>query len=76
MNERFLVLGVVIALACGLIFTCLPPARAAEADPTISCAVCGKQIKKSKAIRVIQDGHTYYVCSEACVAKLKKKKKQ
>jgi YHS domain-containing protein len=76
MSERFLVLGALIALACALSFAGgTPPARAAEADPAISCAVCGKQIKKSKAIRVIQDGHTYYVCSEECVVKLKKKKK-
>jgi YHS domain-containing protein len=54
----------------------LLPLRAHAADETIKCAVCGKQVKKDKAIRVIQDGRTYYVCSEECLAKLKKKKKK
>jgi YHS domain-containing protein len=51
------------------------PPRAAAADEEISCAVCGKKVKKTKAIRVIQDGRVYYVCSQECVEKLKKKKK-
>jgi YHS domain-containing protein len=51
------------------------PPRAAAAEEEITCAVCGKKVKKSKAIRVIQDGRVYYVCSAECVEKLKKKKK-
>jgi YHS domain-containing protein len=64
-------------LLTGAIFlsALMQPLRAHAADDTIKCAVCGKQVKKDKAIRVIQDGRTYYVCSEECVAKLKKKKK-
>jgi YHS domain-containing protein len=64
-----LLTGAVIALAL------LLPLRADAAEETIKCAVCGKQVKKDKAIRVIQDVRTYYVCSEECLAKLKKKKK-
>jgi YHS domain-containing protein len=53
----------------------LAKAKEKEADETISCAVCGKQVKKSKAIRVVKDGKVYYVCSDACRVKLMNKKK-
>jgi YHS domain-containing protein len=53
-----------------------PPMRAAKAEETVTCAVCGKQVKKSKAIKVIQDGRVYYVCSNECRVKLQQKKKK
>ena len=56
-----------------------PPMRAAAADETVACAVCGKQVKKSKAIKVVKDGKVYYVCSDECRVKLmnaKAKKKK
>ena len=31
---------------------------------------------RSDAIKVIQNGRVYYVCSEACLVKLKQKKKK
>jgi YHS domain-containing protein len=52
------------------------PVRAAKSEETVTCAVCGKRVKKSQAIKVIQDGRVFYVCSEACLAKLKQKKKK
>jgi len=51
------------------------PPRAAAAEEEITCAVCGKKVKKSKAVRVIRDGRVYYVCSEECKQKFEKKKK-
>jgi YHS domain-containing protein len=67
-----------LILALALLTVIVPPlARAKDkgADETITCAVCGKQVKQSKAIRVVKDGHVYYVCSDACREKLMKKKK-
>jgi YHS domain-containing protein len=49
---------------------------AAKGEETITCAVCGKQVKKSKAIKVIQNGRVCYVCSEACLAKLRQQQKK
>jgi YHS domain-containing protein len=65
----------VLALAFLLLRGPLPPAAAAQ-ETTLKCAVCGKQVKKDKAIRVILNGRVYYVCSQACLEKLKKQKKQ
>jgi hypothetical protein len=65
--------GLVLAMA--LVATLGSPAgRAAKAEESVTCAVCGKQVKKSDAIKVIKDGRVYYVCSDKCLAKLKKKK--
>jgi YHS domain-containing protein len=76
MIARSIILTAVILLL-GALFasSILLPVRAGAAEETITCAVCGKQVKKSKAIRVIKDGRTYYVCSQECLAKLQKKKK-
>jgi TRASH domain-containing protein len=63
-----------LALALLMLAAPLPRARAAP-EATVTCAACGKQVKKDKAIRVIIDGRVYYVCSQACLEKLKKKKK-
>jgi YHS domain-containing protein len=65
--------GAVLALAMLMLFS--PPPRALAAGETVTCAVCGKQVKKEKAIRVIQNGRVYYVCSQECLQKLQKKKK-
>ena len=62
-------------LALALLALLAPPSRAA-APETVTCAVCGKQVKKDKAIRVIQNGRVYYVCSQECLEKIKRKKKQ
>ena len=63
-------------LALALLALLAPPSRAAATPETVTCAVCGKQVKKDKAIRVIQNGRVYYVCSQECLEKLKRKKKQ
>jgi YHS domain-containing protein len=65
--------GALLALALLMLFS--PPPRALAAGETVTCAVCGKQVKKDKAIRVIQNGKIYYVCSQECLKKLQKKKK-
>ncbi len=62
-----------LALAILMLFG--PPPRVLAAGETVTCAVCGKQVKKEKAIRVIQNGKIYYVCSQECLQKLQKKKK-
>ena len=65
------------SLALAILMLCVPlPHAGAAQETTVTCAVCGKQVKKDKAIRVIIDGRVYYVCSQACLEKLKKKKKQ
>jgi YHS domain-containing protein len=72
---RFVRIGTaILALALLVLSVPLPRAGAAR-EATVTCAVCGKQVKKDKAIRVIIDGRVYYVCSQACLEKLKKKKK-
>ena len=68
--------ALMLALALLSAFSAPPGhAKDKEADETITCAVCGKQVKKSKAIRVVKDGRVYYVCSDACRVKLMNKKK-
>jgi YHS domain-containing protein len=65
---------VILALALSAALAIFPP-RVRAADETITCAVCGKQVKKSKAIKVIKDGRVYWVCSQECADKLRNKKK-
>ncbi len=31
-----------------------------------TCAFCHKAIQESKALRIVQDGQIYYVCSSRC----------
>lgn len=62
-------------LALALLTPMIRSPGASAAEETITCASCGKQVKKSKAIKVVINGRVYYVCSEECVEKLKKQKK-
>ena len=62
-------------LALAMLALLAPPHSAAAAE-TITCAVCGKKVPKDKAIRVILNGRVYYVCSQACLEKLKKKESE
>jgi hypothetical protein len=63
--------GALMALA--LLVLLAPPLPLAAAEENVKCASCGKEVKKSKAIKVIQDGRIYYVCSKECADKIKKK---
>jgi hypothetical protein len=61
-----------VLLALALLVAVAPLSPAEAASDTITCASCGKEVKKKQAIKVIKDGRVYYVCSQSCADKIKK----
>ena len=46
-------------------------AGAAMAEETITCPVLKQKVAKSKAIKVVHKGKTYYVCCDSCADQIK-----
>jgi YHS domain-containing protein len=67
--KRFL--GPVLATA--LLLTSVGGVLAAKGDKeeTITCPVLKQKVLKSKAIKVVHNGKTYYVCCDSCAEQIK-----
>jgi len=61
------------ALAATLLLTSVSGALAAKNDKEemIVCPVLKQKIPKSKAIKVVHNGKTYYVCCDSCAEQIK-----
>ena len=64
------------ALATTLLLTSVSGVLAAknEKDEMITCPVLKQKVLKSKAIKVVHNGKTYYVCCDSCADQIKKGK--
>jgi YHS domain-containing protein len=64
------------ALATALLFTSVGGVLAAKSDKDemITCPVLKQKVLKSKAIKVVHNGKTYYVCCDSCADQIKKGK--
>jgi YHS domain-containing protein len=63
-------------LAASLLITSVGSVLAAksEKDEMITCPVLKQKVLKSKAIKVVHNGKTYYVCCDSCADQIKKGK--
>lgn len=61
------------ALAMTLMLTGVTGALAAkgEKEATVTCPVLKQKVAKSKAIKVVHNGKTYYVCCDSCADQIK-----
>ena len=61
------------ALAVALLLTSAGGVLAAKGDKdeTIICPVLKQKVLKSKAIKVVHNGKTYYVCCDSCAEQIK-----
>ena len=61
------------ALVVTLLLTSVSGALAAKNDKEemIVCPVLKQKIPKSKAIKVVHNGKTYYVCCDSCAEQIK-----
>lgn len=61
------------ALAASLLLTSAGGVLAAKNDKEamIVCPVLHQKIQKSKAIKVVHNGKTYYVCCDTCAEKIR-----
>ena len=61
------------ALAAALTLTSVGGVLAAKGDKeeTIICPVLKQKVPKSKAIKVVHNGKTYYVCCDSCAEQIK-----
>jgi len=64
------------ALATTLLITNVGGVLAAKSDKDemITCPVLKQKVLKSKAIKVVHNGKTYYVCCDSCADQIKKGK--
>jgi YHS domain-containing protein len=62
-----------LALAATLLMTSVGGALAAKNDKEemVVCPVLKQKIPKSKAIKVVHNGKTYYVCCDSCAEQIK-----
>jgi YHS domain-containing protein len=62
-----------LALAATLLLTSVGGALAARNDKEemVVCPVLKQKIPKSKAIKVVHNGKTYYVCCDSCAEQIK-----
>jgi YHS domain-containing protein len=60
-------------LAAMLLLTTVPGVMAAggEKEETVICPVLKQKVAKSKAIKVVHNGKTYYVCCDSCAEQIK-----
>jgi YHS domain-containing protein len=58
------------ALAVTLMLTSVGSALAAK-EETVTCPVLKQKVAKSKAIKVVHNGKTYYVCCDSCADQIK-----
>ena len=65
-----------LALAATLLMTSVGGALAAKNDKEemVVCPVLKQKIPKSKAIKVVHNGKTYYVCCDSCAEQIKRGK--
>jgi YHS domain-containing protein len=63
-------------LAASLLLTSVGGVLAAKSqkDEMITCPVLKQKVLKSKAIKVVHNGKTYYVCCDSCADQIKKGK--
>ena len=63
-------------LAAALLFGSVGGVLAAKDDKEemITCPVLKQKVPKSKAIKVVHNGKTYYVCCDSCADQIKKGK--
>jgi YHS domain-containing protein len=61
------------ALAITLMLTSVAGALAAKSDKEemVTCPVLKQKVAKSKAIKVVHNGKTYYVCCDSCADQIK-----
>jgi YHS domain-containing protein len=61
------------ALAMTLLFSSIGSVLAAKSDKeeTVTCPVLKQKVAKSKAIKVVHNGKTYYVCCDSCADQIK-----
>jgi len=61
------------ALATTLLFTSISGVLAAKAEKeeTVVCPVLKQKVPKSKAIKVVHNGKTYYVCCDSCAEQIR-----
>jgi YHS domain-containing protein len=61
------------ALAMTLLVGSVTGAMAAKGDKeeTVTCPVLKQKVAKSKAIKVVHNGKTYYVCCDSCADQIK-----
>jgi YHS domain-containing protein len=61
------------ALATILLISNVSGALAAKSDKeeTVTCPVLKQKVAKSKAIKVVHNGKTYYVCCDSCADQIK-----
>ena len=61
------------ALAATLLLTSVGGVLAAkgEKEETIICPVLKQKVPKNKAIKVVHNGKTYYVCCDSCAEQIK-----
>jgi len=61
------------ALAMALLLTSAGGVLAAKSDKEemVICPVLKQKVPKSKAIKVVHNGKTYYVCCDSCAEQIK-----
>ena len=61
------------ALAMALLLTSAGGVQAAKSDKEemVICPVLKQKVPKSKAIKVVHNGKTYYVCCDSCAEQIK-----
>lgn len=61
------------ALALTLMLTSVGGVLAAKGDKeeTVVCPVLHQKVLKSKAIKVVHNGKTYYVCCDSCADQIR-----
>ena len=61
------------ALATILLISSVSGVLAAKGDKedTVTCPVLKQKVAKSKAIKVVHNGKTYYVCCDSCADQIK-----
>jgi YHS domain-containing protein len=61
------------ALAMTLLISSIGSVLAAKSDKeeTVICPVLKQKVAKSKAIKVVHNGKTYYVCCDSCADQIK-----
>ena len=61
------------ALAATLLLSSVTGVIAAKGDKDemVTCPVLKQKVDKSKAIKVVHNGKTYYVCCDSCAEQIK-----
>lgn len=64
-------LGPALAITLTLTSAVGAPAAKGGKEETVTCPVLRQKVAKSKAIKVVHNGKTYFVCCDSCAEQIK-----